>query len=68
MAKTEGKDIEQKFNALHLRAEGEHVILEIEVNGKWVQLIKERMDSAFSHIIEPAGIQVRVEALNKVNK
>lgn len=47
----------QQFNALHLRAEGDCVVLEIESNGKWVQLIKEKLDSPFSHIIEPAGIQ-----------
>lgn len=41
-----------------LRAEGEYAILEMEVEkGKWVELIRERLDTPFSHIIEPAGIQ-----------
>lgn len=52
-------------NALHLRAEGEYAILEIEVEkGKWVQLIKERLDSPFSHIIDPLGIQRAIENYN----
>jgi hypothetical protein len=55
------KEIKTRENALHLRAEGDNVILEIEVNGKWVLLIKERMDSPFSHIIEPLGIQRQIE-------
>ena len=50
-----------EFNALMLRAEGEYAILEIEFNGKWAELIRERLDSPFSHIIEPTGIY------NKVN-
>lgn len=48
-------------NALHLFAEGNYAILKIEVNGKWVELIKERLDSPFSHIIEPIGIKRAVE-------
>lgn len=45
------------YNALMLRSEGEYAILEIEVNGEWKELIRERLDSPFSHIIEPLGIE-----------
>lgn len=48
-------------NALWLVAEGEHAILKIEVNGEWITLIKERLDSPFSHIIEPLGIQREID-------
>ncbi len=48
-------------NALWLVAEGEYVILKIEVNGKWIELIKERLDAPFSHIIEPAGIEKAIK-------
>lgn len=48
------------YNALHLRAEGDYAILSIEVNGTWIELIRERLDSPFSHIIEPAGIQTAI--------
>jgi hypothetical protein len=58
--------METQFNhALFLRAEGDYAILEIEVNGKWIQLIKERLDSPFSHIIEPSGIQREIEKANQ---
>lgn len=53
-----------EYKALMLRAEGEYAILEIEVDGKWIELIRERLDSPFSHIIEPQGIYNRV---NKVD-
>jgi hypothetical protein len=47
--------------ALWLVAEGEHVLLKIEENGKWVTLVKERLDSPFSHIVEPLGIRNAIE-------
>lgn len=50
------------YKALHLVAEGEHVLLKMEIGkGNWVTLIKERLDSPFSHIIEPAGIEAAIE-------
>lgn len=50
-------------SALMLVAEGEYVLLKIEVSkGKWVTLIKERLDSPFSHIIEPNGISQAIRA------
>ena len=42
--------------AIWLRRKGDHVVVLIEHNGKWVELIREYLDSKFSHIIEPAGI------------
>lgn len=56
-----GQTIPPTNNALSLRAEGDYVILEILANGVWCELIKERLDSAFSHIIEPIGIQRAIE-------
>ncbi len=50
----------KKYGALHLRAEGDYAILEIETDNGWVELIREILDSPFSHIIEPAGIEARV--------
>ena len=51
------------MKALMLVAEGEYAVLKIESEkGKWVELIRERLDSPFSHIIEPAGI---ITALNQ---
>lgn len=47
--------------AIWLVAEGDYAIVKIEVNGKWVELIRERLDSSFSHIIEPSGIKKRIE-------
>lgn len=55
-------DQPKEYKALFLRAEGDDVVLEIEVEkGKWVELIREKMDSPFSHIIEPLGIKKRVK-------
>lgn len=47
----------ENHNALWLVAEGDYVHLKIEAEkGKWLTIVTERLDSAFSHIIEPAGI------------
>jgi hypothetical protein len=35
----------------------EHAVVEIEVHGTWVELIREPISSNFSHIVEPAGIR-----------
>jgi hypothetical protein len=58
----------KKGGALHLLAQGEYVVLNIEKeNGEWVELIKERLDSPFSHIIEPLGIERKVNGENGVS-
>lgn len=50
------------YKALWLVAEDEHAVLKMEVEkGVWVTLIRERLDSPFSHIIEPGGIAVVVD-------
>ena len=53
-----------EITGLMLRNEGEHVVVEIEVGGKWYQVIKEfsgTIESSFSNIIEPAGIRTVME-------
>lgn len=42
-----------------LRREGDYVLVCVEVDRKWVQVIKEHHDGSFSHICEPAGIRAR---------
>lgn len=54
--------MEEKINALWLLALGDYAILRIEINGEWIELMREPLDSPFSHIIEPAGIEI---AINK---
>jgi hypothetical protein len=45
------------MNAIHLYREGDHAIVAVEIEGKWVPVIREFIDSPFSHIVEPAGMQ-----------
>jgi hypothetical protein len=35
-----------------LRHEGEHVVVLVQTNGEWIEVIRERSDGAFSHIWE----------------
>ena len=51
-----------------LRKEGERVIVAVEIEGKWIDVITERADSAFSHIVEPGGILEGVRILSREEK
>ena len=35
-----------------LRREGDHAVILVEVSGKWIEVIREHFDGAFSHIWE----------------
>jgi hypothetical protein len=61
-ALTETKPIKDAIGitGLMLRNEGEYIIVEVEINGKWHQVFKEysgKIEAAFSHIAEPDGIR-----------
>lgn len=40
-------------SAIWLRREGDDVVVLVEIDGQWVERIRERADGAFSHIAEP---------------
>lgn len=42
---------------IHLVRIGDNVIVNAEIDGKWVTVIEEYADSRFSHIIEPSGMR-----------
>lgn len=44
---------------IHLVRLGKHVVVLAEMDGEWVEVIRELHDSMFSHIVEPAGMRAR---------
>jgi hypothetical protein len=44
---------------IHLLRIGDSVIVRVEIDGKWVEVIREQVDGLFSHIVEPSGIRAR---------
>lgn len=40
-----------------LRRVGDHAVVEVEIDGRWVEVIREALDGNFSHIVEPRGIR-----------
>lgn len=44
-----------------LRRYGNYAIVEAEIDGKWVMVVSEPLDSNFSHIVEPSGMRLAVE-------
>lgn len=44
------------ITAVWLKRLGKDAVVEIEVDGKWIEVIRERFDGAFSHIVESSGM------------
>lgn len=54
------------ITAIWLKRIGDHAIVEVEVDGKFVQVIREHIDGAFSHIVEESGIKHAVEGTGQI--
>lgn len=48
---------------IRLRKEGSDTIVDAEIAGAWIELIRERSDGNFCHIIEPDGMYSRYYAM-----
>lgn len=48
-----------EISAIHLSTVGDHVIVAVEIQGQWIEVIRERKDNAYSHIVEGQGIAER---------
>jgi hypothetical protein len=44
------------ISGIHLKRIGDRAVVAVEYNGQWVDVISERLDGQFSHIVEPNGI------------
>jgi hypothetical protein len=45
------------ISGVMLRRTGNDVVVEVEIGGLWVKVIREPYDGCFSHIVEPGGIR-----------
>ena len=45
------------ISGIHLVRVGDWVVVLAELDGQWVEVIREWHDSSFSHIVEPLGIR-----------
>ena len=41
---------------IRLSKDGSDTVVDAEIGGTWIEIIRERSDSAFCHIIEPDGM------------
>ena len=48
------------YPAIHLWTDLTYVYVSIEVDGKWIEVIREVRDAPFSNIVEPGGIAERI--------
>lgn len=47
------------ISGIHLVRLGDYVVVKAEIDGKWVEIIREHHDGSFSHIVEPLGMRRR---------
>lgn len=45
------------ITGVFLKRIGQYAIVEVEIAGKWVEVIREHADGFYSHIVEPLGIR-----------
>lgn len=45
-----------EISAIHLSTVGDYVLVAVECEGRWVEVIREFKDNAYSHIVEAHGI------------
>ncbi len=48
---------------IRLRKDGEYTIVDAEIGGVWLEVIRERSDGEFCHIVESSGIYSRYYAM-----
>ena len=41
---------------IRLRKEGGYTVVDAEIGGEWIEVIRERSDGEFCHIVEPSGM------------
>lgn len=51
---------------IRLRKEGKHTVVDAEIGGAWIEVIRELSDGEFCHIVEPAGMYSRYYSLGFV--
>lgn len=44
---------------IRLRKESQHTVVDAEIGGVWVEVIRELSTNEFCHIVEPSGIWAR---------
>ena len=37
---------------------GDYAVVNVELNGKWVEVIREHVEGSFSHIVEPTAYEL----------
>jgi len=50
-----------RVTGIHLLRLSDKVIVKAEIDGKWIEVIREHVDGAFSHIVEPGGMRTAME-------
>ena len=44
---------------IRLRKDGYCTVVDAEIGGVWIEVIRERTDGEFCHIVEPSGMMAR---------
>jgi hypothetical protein len=41
---------------IRLRKDGKRTVVDVEIGGAWIEVVRELSDNNFCHIVEPSGI------------
>jgi len=52
--------------AIHLHKDGEHTVVKAEIGGAWIEVIRERSDGEFSHVVYPTGMYAAYYSADKL--
>lgn len=50
-----------EITGIHLVRIGEYAIVTAEIDGKWIEVIRERADDSYSHIVSADGMRSAAE-------
>lgn len=53
------KDESIPIMGIRLKKDADYTVVDAEIGGTWIEVIRERSDGEFCHIVEPSGIYSR---------
>lgn len=52
---------------IHLVKSGAFTLVRAEIDGRWIEVIREHSDGPFSHIVEPGGMRQAARTSQETN-
>lgn len=53
---------------IRLRKDGDHTVVDADIGNAWIEVIRERTDGEFCHVVEPSGMYSRYYSLSSAGR